>query len=317
MRAQLKGTCRPVEKQNASLYNRRMTIKEILDNKKTIVSFEIFPPKQQVNFDNVVNAAKELSALKPDFMSVTCGAGGGKRTNNVEIAQKLISFGTPALAHLTCVRNTPESVRETVREMKGCGIENVLALRGDMPRDLEEGETALVPELCHANQLVTILKEEGFCVGGACYPEGHPESANRDEDVDNLKYKVDAGVDFLTTQMFFDNNMLYSYLYRLQSRGIRVPVFAGIMPITNSNQVARMVKLSSAYIPSKLLSFCDKFEHYPEAMWQAGIDYATDQIIDLVSNGVRGIHIYTMNKPEVAIAIMKNIDKIIEAGNSI
>lgn len=294
-----------------------MTIKQILDSKKTIISFEIFPPKQQVNFENVVNAAGELSSLKPDFMSVTCGAGGGKRTDNVEIAKKIISFGTPALAHLTCVRNTVESVKQTIQNMKGEGIENVLALRGDMPKDLQEGETALVPELSHASDLVSLLKEEGFCVGGACYPEGHPESSNRDEDIENLKYKVDAGVDFLTTQMFFDNNMLYSYLYRLQSKGIRVPVFAGIMPITNSSQVSRMVKLSSAYIPAKLLSFCDKFEHYPDAMWQAGIDYATDQIIDLVSNGVRGIHIYTMNKPSVAKAIMQNIDKIIQAGNSI
>ena len=184
-----------------------------------------------------------------------------------------------------------------------------------MPKDLAEGQSATVKDLEHADQLVSILKEAGFCVGGACYPEGHPESKNRADDIDNLRYKVDAGVDFLTTQMFFDNNMLYSYLYRLQSKGIHVPVLAGIMPITNSSQVERMVKLSSAYVPQKLLAICDRFSNNPEAMWQAGIAYATDQIIDLISNGVRGIHIYTMNKPAVAKAILSNIDAIIAASN--
>ena len=197
--------------------------------------------------------------------------------------------------------------------MKKNGIENVLALRGDIPQGMTN---PLTKELEHANVLAKTLKDEGFCVGGACYPEGHPESHNRQEDIDNLKYKIDAGVDFLTTQMFFDNNMLYSYLYQIQSKGIHVPVFAGIMPITNSNQVSKMVKLSSAYIPAKLLSICDRFSENPEAMRQAGIAYATDQIIDLISNGVRGIHIYTMNKPSVAQEIYKNVDKIISAMNS-
>ena len=292
-----------------------MTIKEILDSKKLTVSFEMFPPKKQANFDTVVNAASELSSLRPDFMSITCGAGGTTQLNTVEIASKIISFDTPALAHLTCVGNTVQTVGEKIASMKERGIENVLALRGDIPQDLPQGQTALSPELEHADSLVRLLKEAGFCTGGACYPEGHPESANREDDIENLKYKVDAGVDFLTTQMFFDNNMLYSYLYRLQSKGIHVPVLAGIMPITNSAQVSRMVKLSSAYIPAKLLSFCDRFENHPDAMWQAGIDYATDQIIDLISNGVRGIHIYTMNKSEVAKAIMGNIDSIVKAVN--
>lgn len=197
--------------------------------------------------------------------------------------------------------------------MKKNKIENVLALRGDIPQGMPN---PLSNELDHANVLAKILKDEGFCVGGACYPEGHPESHNRQEDIDNLKYKIDAGVDFLTTQMFFDNNMLYSYLYQIQSKGIHVPVLAGIMPITNSNQVSKMVKLSSAYIPAKLLSICDRFSENPEAMRQAGIAYATDQIIDLISNGVRGIHIYTMNKPSVAQEIYKNVDKIISAINS-
>ena len=292
-----------------------MTIKNILDNKKITISFEMFPPKQMAKFDSVVKAAEELSSIKPDFMSITYGAGGTTKVNTVEIAQKIISFGTPALAHLTCVGNTVQSVNEAVSIMKNAGIENVLALRGDMPQNLKEGEVPLSKDLKHASDLVPLLKNAGFCVGGACYPEGHPESANRGEDIDNLKYKVDAGIDFLTTQMFFDNNMLYSYLYRLQSKGIHVPVIAGIMPITTSSQVEKMVRLSSAYIPSKLLSFCDRFADKNEAMWQAGIDYATDQIIDLISNGIRGIHIYTMNKPDVARSIMNNIDSIIAACN--
>ena len=290
-----------------------MTISKILEQKKTLLSFEVFPPKQQANFENTVSAAKELCNLNPDFISVTYGAGGTTRENTVEIASKILSFGIPALAHLTCVGNTIDEAKNIISQMKKNGIENVLALRGDIPQGISN---PLSKELEHANVLAKILKDEGFCVGGACYPEGHPESHNRQEDIDNLKYKIDAGVDFLTTQMFFDNNMLYSYLYQIQSKGIRVPVFAGIMPITNSNQVSKMVKLSSAYIPAKLLSICDRFSESPEAMRQAGIAYATDQIIDLISNGVRGIHIYTMNKPSVAQEIYRNVDKIISAINS-
>lgn len=291
-----------------------MKISDILKSKKITLSFEIFPPKKQANFDNVVNTALSLSKLNPDFMSITYGAGGTTRENTIEIAQKILEGGTPAVSHLTCVGNNLESIKNDIARMKNANIQNALALRGDIPQG-QTIESSTVPELRHANQLVTILKNEGFCVGGACYPEGHPESANRSEDIENLKYKVDAGVDFLTTQMFFDNNMLYSYLYRLQSKGIHLPVFAGIMPITNSNQVEKMVKLSSAYIPERLLSICDKFENSPEAMKQAGIAYATEQIIDLISNGIRGIHIYAMNKVDVVSEIVKNLDKILEATN--
>ncbi len=293
-----------------------MTIKELLSKKKVTLSFEMFPPKQQSGFENVVNAAQSLSTLTPDFMSITYGAGGTTKVNTVEIASKIISFNTPALAHLTCVGNTKKSIKEASKNMKQAGIENVLALRGDMPQNVEPGQVVLSEDLKHASDLVPLLKAEGFCVGGACYPEGHPESQNREEDIENLKYKVEAGVDFLTTQMFFDNNMLYSYLYRLQSKGIHVPVLAGIMPITNANQVSRMIKLSNAFVPQKLLSICDKFSSSPEAMKQAGIAYATDQIIDLISNGVRGIHIYSMNKPEIAGAILANVNEIIKATNN-
>ena len=296
-----------------------MKIKDILQNKKVTLSLEVFPPKLQSKLDSVLAAAKELSDLRPDFMSITYGAGGTTRAGTVEVASKIQSYGTPALAHLTCIGDSREDMDKTVAQMKGAGIENVLALRGDIPAGFvpkHEGDKATIDGLDHASDLVKILKAQGLCVGGACYPEGHPESANRAEDIDNLKHKVDAGVDFLTTQMFFDNNMLYSYLYRLQSKGIHVPVLAGIMPITNSQQVERMVRLSSAYIPEKLLSICDRFSDKPEAMWQAGIAYATDQIIDLISNGVKGIHIYTMNKPAVARDILGNINAIIAAENS-
>ena len=292
-----------------------MKISEILNSKKVTISFEFFPPKKQEAFDSVKKTALSLSSLKPDFISITYGAGGSTQTNTSDLAQTVENSGTASLAHLTCVRSTKEQLLQTIQTLKQKNINNVLALRGDLPKDAFEGENLFPSGFFHASDLVPLLKQNGFCVGGACYPEGHPESSNRDTDIENLKHKVEAGVDFLTTQMIFDNDMLYSFLYRLQSAGIHVPVLAGIMPITNANQVSKMVDLSNAYIPRKLLSFCDRFRHDSEAMKQAGIAYATDQIIDLISNGIRGIHIYTMNKPEIAESIVKNVDSIIKAVN--
>ena len=294
-----------------------MQIRSLVQQKKVTLSFEVFPPKQQDDFETVSAAAKELVSLHPDFISITCGAAGSQKTNTADIASVIEQNDTAALAHLTCVRLTREQLEQNIADFKARGIQNVLALRGDLPKDAKPGEDLFPSGLRHASDLVPVLKQAGFCVGGACYPEGHPESKNRDIDIENLKYKVDAGVDFLTTQMFFDNDMLYSFLYRLQSAGIHVPVMAGIMPITSAAQVSRMVDLSNAYIPRKLLSLCDKFRTSKEAMWQAGIAYATDQIIDLISNGVRGIHIYTMNKPKVARAILQNVDSILSATNGI
>lgn len=292
-----------------------MTIADILKSRKVSLSFEVFPPKKKEVLDSIKETAVSLTELKPDFISVTFGAGGTTKGYTAEIAEAIENKGTSALAHLTCVRSTKEALEYTIRNLKEKHISNVLALRGDFPKDAVTGETVFPSGFEHASDLVRLLKDEGMCVGGACYPEGHPESSSREADIDSLKYKVDAGVDFLTTQMFFDNDMLYSFLYRLQSAGIHVPVLAGIMPITNANQVSRMVDLSNAYIPRKLLAICDRFRDSPEAMMQAGIAYATDQIIDLISNGVRGIHIYTMNKPEIARAIIKNVDEIIRATN--
>ena len=292
-----------------------MKIAELLDSKKVTLSFEVFPPKKKENLESIKQTACSLTKLKPDFISVTFGAGGTTQGYTAEIAQAIEAAGTTALAHLTCVRSTKEALDYSISTLKEKRISNVLALRGDYPKDAVTGENVFPSGCSHASDLVSILKERGMCVGGACYPEGHPESKSRDSDIELLKYKVDAGVDFLTTQMFFDNDMLYSFLYRLQSAGIHVPVLAGIMPITNANQVSRMIDLSNAYIPRKLLAICDRFKDSPEAMMQAGIAYATDQIIDLISNGVRGIHIYTMNKAEIAEAIIRNVDDIIRATN--
>ncbi len=302
-----------------------MRISDILNAKKLSVSFEIFPPKQQSSYESVINTAMKLCSLHPDFMSITYGAGGSTKRNTAQIAGELQTKGNAtALAHLTCVGASKEDISATAAELSKLGIENVLALRGDIPQpdangNMPEGYFDAWKEkgYAHASDLVAVLKATGnFCVGGACYPEGHPESYNRDIDIDNVKYKVEAGCDFLTTQMFFDNDMLYSFLYRLQSKGIHVPVLAGIMPITQPSQVKRMIKLSNAYIPRKLLMIVDRFQDSPEALMQAGIAYATDQIIDLISNGVRGIHIYTMNKPNVAEAIMSNINSIVKAVNA-
>lgn len=282
-----------------------MTIKEILAKKNLVLSFELFPPKKEQSFAGVFEAAEKLSLLKPDFISVTCGAGGTTDGNTSEVAAKINSMGIPSLAHLTCADNTRESLLQKIQIMKDLGINNVLALRGDKKTALSDFE--------HASDIVPYLKQAGFCIGGACYPEGHPESPNLDADIDKLHYKVDAGLDFLTTQMFFDNNMLYSYLYRLNSRGIHLPVLAGIMPVTNASQVQKMVRLSGAHVPPKLMMLCDKFSGNSGAMYQAGISYAVDQILDLISNGIRGIHIYTMNKANVACDIIKNLSSIFEA----
>lgn len=296
-----------------------MKIIDILNRKKLSVSFEIFPPKKDSSYDSVMNTALSLSTLKPDFMSVTYGAGGTTCSYTTEIASELQKKGgTSSLAHLTCVGSCKSDLDDIVADLKKNEIENVLALRGDFPQEAE-GKTdgkIISCECKYASDLVRFLKEKGdFCIGGACYPEGHPESKNRDEDLENLRFKVDAGCDFLTTQMFFDNDMLYSFLYRMQSKGIHVPVLAGIMPVTNAAQIKKMISLSNAYMPRKLLTIIDRFADNPEALKQAGIAYATDQIIDLITNGVRGIHLYSMNKTDITSAILANLTSIISVVN--
>ena len=288
-----------------------MKVSEILKNKDVTISCEIFPPKKGSQLDNYKSVAEEIAKLNPAYISCTYGATGGTSDYTVEIADTINSFGVPAIAHLTCVSSTREKVQTVIGELKDRGIENILALRGDIP---ENADFPLPNQYHHAIELIREIKEEGdFCIGGACYPEGHPEAANMDEDLNYLKEKVDAGCDFLTTQMFFDNNIYYRFLYKALAKGIDVPVTAGIMPVTNVSQVKRANSLTGNLVPAKFLSIVDWVGDDPAAMKQAGIAYATEQIIDLIANGASHIHIYSMNKPDVAAAIMHNLSHIYTA----
>lgn len=287
-----------------------MKLRDIIGKDKVTVSFEVFPPKTQTNYESMFDAAMGVAALKPDFMSVTYGAGGSTRENTVKFADAIQSkYDVTTIAHLTCVGATKADIRKTVEEMKVAGIENILALRGDRPAEFEGDPFT---DFHYASELIAELKTMGdFCIGGACYPEGHTEATNKKEDILNLKNKVDAGCEFLTTQMFFDNNILYNFLYRIREQGITVPVIAGIMPITRATQVKTAVELSGTNVPERFRNLVDHFGTNPAAMEQAGIAYATDQIIDLIANGINNIHVYSMNKPHIAEGIKKNISEMI------
>ena len=285
-----------------------MKITQIFAEHEVTISFEVFPPKTDDRYATVEKAACEIAALHPSFMSVTYGAGGGTSKNTASIAADIQDkFHTPVLAHLTCVSSTREHVRNMVNIYKEKGIENIMALRGDIPK---EGRSIF--EYNHACELIHDIKsiDDSFCIGGACYPEGHVECESPSADIRYLKEKVDAGLDFLTTQMFFDNNMLYNFLYRIREAGIDVPVLPGIMPITNRKQVARSVALSGSTVPQRFRMMVDRFGDDPAKMKQAGVIYATEQIIDLISNGVTHIHVYSMNKPDIAAGIMQSLDAI-------
>ena len=290
-----------------------MKIKDLLKEDKLTLSFEVFPPKTNTAFESVKAATEKIAELKPAFMSVTYGAGGGTSEYTLDIAKNIKSLhGVPTLAHLTCVSSTKAMVKEKIEAMNAFGIENVMALRGDVPKE-KMNEDRSTWDYKYAIDLVRELRESGydFSIGGACYPEIHPESENQADDIRFLKEKVDAGCDFLTTQMFFDNNLLYNFLYKIREAGITVPVIPGIMPITNANQVERAVKLSGSFIPQRFKSLVDKFGDDPAAMKQAGIAYATDQIIDLFANGIKNVHVYSMNNPDVAEKIMSNLSDIL------
>ncbi len=289
-----------------------MKLTEIFAKNKYSLSFEVFPPKTSDLYDGVKQATEEIAKLSPAFMSVTYGAGGGTSKYTLDIAKNIKeSCGVESLAHLTCVSSTRETVKERIQDIKDAGVENIMALRGDIPADKLNDDRSKW-DYRHAVELVREIKRAGdFCVGGACYPEMHPESANQKEDIQFLKEKVDAGCDFLTTQMFFDNNLLYNFLYKIRTAGITAPVIAGIMPITNGKQVERAIKLSGSFMPQRFKTIVDKFGQDPVAMKQAGIAYATDQIIDLFANGVTNVHVYSMNKPEVAKAIFDNLSDIV------
>ncbi len=288
-----------------------MKIRDILKSEEPHISFEVFPPKTDAGFDSVLAATEKIAALKPSFISVTYGAGGGTSKNTVSIASHIKKdFGVTSLAHLTCVSSTKEVVHQVIGRLKEEGIENVLALRGDIPA---EHEFPLPNHYRYASELIEDIRQQGdFCIGAACYPEGHVETEHKKDDIVNLKHKVDCGVDFLTTQMFFDNHILYNFLYRIREKGITVPVLPGIMPVTNKKQIARIGGMSGTILPERFRAIVDRFGDNPAAMQQAGIAYATDQIIDLIANGISHIHVYSMNKPEVAAAIIRNLSEIVK-----
>ncbi len=290
-----------------------MKIIDLITKNTLSLSFEVFPPKTESGFESVKNATEEIAKLSPAFMSVTYGAGGGTSKYTLDIAQNIKKlYGVPTLAHLTCVSSTKETVKQKIAEIKAAGIENIMALRGDIPSHLENADRSNW-DYKHAIDLIYELKSanEDFCIGGACYPEIHPESTTQNEDIKYLKEKVSAGCDFLTTQMFFDNNLLYNFLYKIREAGITVPVIPGVMPITNANQVERAIKLSGSFMPQRFKSLVDKFGGDAAAMKQAGIVYATDQIIDLYANGITNVHVYSMNKPDVAKKIQSNLSDIL------
>ena len=290
-----------------------MKITNLLKENKLTLSFEVFPPKTETTFDSVKQATEEIASLSPAFMSVTYGAGGGTSKYTLDIAKNIYeTYGVPTLAHLTCVSSTKETVKSRIEDIKRAGISNVMALRGDIPESMANDDRSGW-DYRHAIDLVRELKESApdLCIGGACYPEIHPESTNQAEDIRYLREKVDTGCDFLTTQMFFDNNLLYNFLYKIREAGISVPVIPGIMPITNANQVERAIKLSGSFMPQRFKSLVDKFGSNPSAMKQAGIAYATDQIIDLFANGIQNVHVYSMNKPDVAKMILANLSDIL------
>ena len=284
-------------------------IRDVLRDNEITISFEVFPPKTDDGFDKVAAAASEIAALQPHFMSVTYSAGGSSNTKNTaELAGEIQDkHQVPVLAHLTCVSATKDDVRRMVRLYQEKGLRSIMALRGDIPKDGRKAE-----DYAYAAELIRDIRalDPEICIGGACYPEGHVECARQSEDIEHLRAKVEAGCDFLTTQMFFDNNLFYSFLYKIREAGITVPVLPGIMPITNEKQVARSVALSGSTIPQRFRNMVDRYGSHPEKMKQAGIVYASEQIIDLIANGVNHIHVYSMNKPEIAAGIMRNLSEI-------
>lgn len=284
-----------------------MKISDIIKSGVVSISCEMFPPKAGIPLYDAEKAAEGIAEFTPSFISVTYGAAGTAQDNTVNIADFVQNkCGITALPHLTCVSGTKQNVKEFLDSIKKLRIENVLALRGDLPEGIDSPEYYR-----HASELAEdISAYGGFCIGGACYPEGHPESASIEADLEALKIKAESGCSFLTTQMFFDNNILYNFMFRLLKKGVDIPVVAGIMPVTNAAQIKRICKLSSATLPPRFRAVVDRFADNPAAMKQAGIAYATEQIIDLISNGVNNIHIYTMNKPDIVGSIINNLSEI-------
>ena len=273
-----------------------MKIRDILNQNPVTISMEVFPPKSDVKLESVRSTVKEIARLRPSFVSCTYGAGGGTSRYTVEISQDIKAEGVPSMAHMTCISSSRDTVRTQIEKIRDAGIENILALRGDIPQEMDFPHPRYYE---HAIQLVQEIRNvyPDVCIGGACYPEKHPDAFNKDEDILHIREKVDAGCDFLTTQMFFNNSIYYNYLYRLREAGVTVPILAGIMPVTSRRQMERSIQLSGCVIPPELTALADRFGDSPKAMQQAGILYASHQIIDLIANGCGHIHVYTMNKP--------------------
>ena len=285
-----------------------MRITEKLTVKDSLVSFEVFPPKTVSAFDSIERSVRELAAFNPDFMSVTYGAGGGTSQYTVKIASLIKNkLDTTALAHLTCASTTKEQIADILESLKSNNIDNVLALRGDLPENFSSRSGNYYD---YAYELVTEIKKYGyFDVGAACYPECHTECDSLEKDIENLKKKVDCGVDFLITQLFYDNDVFYSFIEKMRKKGIFVPVFAGIMPITNIKQIDRIISLSGTKIPDEVNAFLNKYSDNPESLHKAGLDFAVKQVNDLLKNGVQGVHIYTMNKPLTAETVLKGMPR--------
>ena len=283
-----------------------MKITELLKSDKPCISCELFPPKAGSELQNALKIVDEIAVIKPHFMSVTYGAGGTSAGQTLAIAQAVEEHNIPALAHLTCIDATEAKIDDMLANFRAAGVQNVLALRGD-------AVTSGVRDFAHASDLMRKISASGdFCIGGACYPEGHPEAGSLDNDIENTKKKIDAGCEFLVSQMCFDNNIMYNYMYRLLRNGIDVPVVAGIMPVTNAKQINRICELSGTKLPPHYRAIVERFADDPQALMQAGIAYALGQIIDLIANGFKNIHVYTMNKPEIIRGIMKNLSEIIK-----
>ena len=286
-----------------------MRITDIIRSDKPTISFEVFPSKSSEGFDQVLGAALAIAELSPSYMSVTYGAAGGNADQTTQLCEKLLENGVTPLAHLTCIAATDESIESRLNAFRVGGVENILALRGDIPAGME----IPTPRFKHASDLIEKIVEFGhFCIGGACYPEHHPESESISADLDSLRIKVKSGCDFLVTQMFFDNDILYNFMYRLYRAGIDVPVVPGIMPVTNAKQIKRICSISQNTLPQRFLRIVDRFGDSDEAMTQAGIVFATEQIIDLYANGFNAVHVYSMNKPYVAECIKSNLSDILK-----
>lgn len=283
-----------------------MYIKDLFNTKKTVISFETFPPKEDSAFESVINAINEIAKMKPDYISVTYGAGGGTSKNTVEIVSKIENeLNVTALAHLTCISSTKKEINDILNKLKQNNIHNILALRGDIPSDIDYNKNL---DYKYAYELIGDIKRFGdFCVAAACYPECHQDCDSIQKDIEHLKLKVDMGVDFLISQLFFDNNKMYEFIDKIHSKNINIPIEAGIMPITNPKQINKMVVLSGASIPKEFKLMIEKYSNDIISLKKAGIEFAIKQIEGLIDYGINGVHIYTMNKPDVAQQIIKSI----------